>query len=76
MLRGAVVWMQGKGHSGQEDSLCKGPEARSAKLDGEHKKEKGGRGSWQRKKAARQLWSIGEKTVSWRQQEVAYLTCL
>lgn len=55
-----MVWMQGKGHSGQEDSLCKGPEARSAKLDGEHEKGKGGRGSWQRKKATRQSYGAQE----------------
>lgn len=64
--------MQGTGHSGQGDILCKGPEARSAKPDGEHKKGK----LAEKTGGQAELWSIAEKTVSWRQQEVAYLTCL
>lgn len=31
MLRGIVAWMQGKGHSGPDDSLSKGPEAGCSK---------------------------------------------
>lgn len=33
MLKGIMAWMQGTGHSRQEDSLSKGPEAGCSKAE-------------------------------------------